>query len=91
MAEFEKIEYNLPAFWVAALINGDISGFSDEDEAQFNQWVEATSKERGEGHWSLPSDESGYIEPSFVKYHDATNVGVLACDTYTYHWMKRVS
>lgn len=33
--------FDAPAYWASALINGDTSSFSDEDEWEFNEWCEA--------------------------------------------------
>ena len=32
----------------------------------------------------IPSDENGCIETHFMKYHDASHLGVLACDCFEY-------
>lgn len=77
----EITELILPAFWASALINADLSGFSDEEESQLNQVLENYLP----GYCVACSEES-----EFRWRHDATSVGVLACDclTYTFHREK---
>ena len=86
MAQFEQIPYTLPDFWAPALINGDRTGMSDEDEQQYDAWLEANIEEMGEGHWGLDLEDQ---ESVFRRYHDAFSV--MACDCYEYVWNKRVS
>ena len=75
---------HLPDFWASALINGDYSGLEDQEEKELNDFIE---------HWqddlilvsaNIESDENAYFESHFMKYHDATNLGVLACDCCEY-------
>ena len=75
---------HLPNFWASALINGDYSGLEDQDEKKLNDFIE---------HWqddlilvsaNIKSDENCYFESHFMKYHDASNLGVLACDCCEY-------
>lgn len=66
--------YTLPAFWASAIINTDLSGLSDEDEAILINW--------------LSDVKPGYCldvsqEPEFTKWHDAQDY-VLACDCLEY-------
>ena len=39
-AMIETIEFDAPAHWASALINGDCSSFEDEDQEQFDAWRE---------------------------------------------------
>ena len=75
---------HLPNFWASALINGDYSGLEPEDEKELNDFIE---------HWqddlilvsaNIESDENAYFESHFMKHHDASNLGVLACDCCEY-------
>jgi hypothetical protein len=38
--------FTLPAYWASALINGDRSGMSDEDEQEMDAWL-AQSETKG--------------------------------------------
>jgi hypothetical protein len=69
--------FNLPRHWASALINGDYSGYEDEDVnaiMAFTVWMVA------EYHscWCI---SCGDDEDDFRWYHDATRFGVLACMT----------
>jgi len=79
----DTVEYILPAYWASALINGDLSGLSDEDEKQleaFTSWMVNT-------HGSCIAVDCSEDEGNFMRYHDGTPHGVLACNvlTYTFH------
>lgn len=41
MGHIETDEFDAPAHWASAFINGDCSGLSDEDQAEFDAWCEA--------------------------------------------------
>lgn len=36
----EVIRYRLPVYWACALINGDYTGLSDEEEREINNFLE---------------------------------------------------
>lgn len=76
----KTIEYTLPAFWASALINGDYTGLSDEDEAELEAWLESES-DAINGDCLNVSDE-----PEFRPYNDA---GTLACDCLTYTFIAK--
>ena len=63
--------YTLPAFWASALINGDVSGLRDPEEAELNRWLANHPELRG---CLSCSDES-----EFKHRHDASP-DVLSCD-----------
>lgn len=71
--------FELPAFWASALINGDTSGLSDNDEQALDDFAEFMLAEYG-SCWALDCSE----EPSFMRWHDAARFGVLACDVLTF-------
>tara|TARA_R100000234_G_scaffold90965_1_gene59127 strand:- start:224 stop:508 length:285 start_codon:yes stop_codon:yes gene_type:complete len=74
----------LPNFWGSALVNGDYSGLTDEDELELNTFIEYWEDDLDFSCVDVPSDDNGYIESSFMKYHDAEITGVLACDCWEY-------
>jgi len=89
--KFLPLEYTLPDTWASAIINGDSSELSDEDESQLNKWLEIKKEELGDGHWDIKSGEDGEIEESsFSKYHDAQEVGTLTADCLTFIWNKKI-
>ena len=67
--------FELPDFWASALINGDTSGLTDEDEKSLDAFTDFMVKQYG-SCWATDCTD----EPHFQKYHDATRFGVLACD-----------
>jgi len=75
----ETITLNLPDFWATALFYDDVSGFEYEDEKQFQEFCQWMQKHYGTSE-PVDMDE----EPSFLKYHDATQFGVLACNVHEY-------
>jgi hypothetical protein len=71
-----NIEYfDLPEFWLSALINSDESGLSDEDSKALNEWLDGHLKTYTTMHALTTTEDVG-----FLTYHDARSVGVLACD-----------
>ena len=74
----ETVEMLLPAHWAAALINGDETGFDDEEQEAFDTFC--STMESYYGSW-FAIDVSEDV--SFVKNHDAAEYGVLACDCAT--------
>ena len=75
----ETITLNLPDFWATALFYDDVSGFEYEDEKPFQEFCQWMQKHYGT---SEPVDMDK--EPNFLKYHDATQFGVLACNVHEY-------
>ena len=72
-SKFEAITLTVPDHWLSALINGDCSGFDDQEESQFNAFCDGELS----GGWHISAWEE---EGSFMKYHDAQPYGVLACN-----------
>ena len=80
--EFQSL--HLPNFWCSALVNGDYSGLTQQEESELNRFIDHWQDDLDFGCVDVPSDENACIESSFMKYHDASNVGVLACDCWEY-------
>ena len=74
--------FQLPAYWASALINLDYTGLDDADEQALDQWIFHNAF----GKCAVAVSE----ETQFLKYHDAIDQGVLACDCleYTFSWAK---
>jgi hypothetical protein len=64
------LDYNLPAHWAPALINGDESGLDDKEVKILHRWLKAEEP----GECIDVTDE-----PAFMSYHDAYPL-VLPCD-----------
>lgn len=79
MNNVQTTDYILPAHWACVLINLDYTGFSDEDEAELDSFIDGEFN--GLFDTVCLADDS---ESEFVKYHDAHNYGVLACDCLRY-------
>ena len=75
---------HLPNFWASALINGDYSGLEPEDEKKLNDFIEYWKEDLIIDSVNIESDENACFESHFMKYHDASNLGVLACDCCEY-------
>jgi hypothetical protein len=57
------------------LINGDESGFDDDDSAAMDAFVDDMLATNGECHCIGMGEDMG-----FMTHHDAQPFGVLACD-----------
>ena len=67
--------YELPAYWASALINGDESGLTEEDEKPFDNFVHYMIAVHGQC-WCVDVEEESYFSWS----HDASRFGALAGD-----------
>lgn len=54
--------YTLPAFWASALINGDSSGLSDDEDQALAQWLDDVKP-----GYCVGCEDS----PEFTRWHDA--------------------
>lgn len=78
MTKIETVTYILPSFWASALVNGDESGFSDEDSEALEAWLT---------HEGVGSCVDVGQEESFSSFHDA-RFYVLPCDCLEFTFMK---
>lgn len=75
-----KIEtFILPTYWASAMINGDLTGYNDDDLQAIHLFTADMVKEYGQC-WCLDVTNDN----DFLKYHDAKCYGVLACDCSTF-------
>ena len=74
-------EFTLPTHWAPCLINGDDTGYDDDELDQICQVMNHLYSDYG-----TPSDISE--DAGFLKYHDAEAFGVLACDCSVYTFIK---
>lgn len=66
-------EFTIPEWAAAPLINGDMSGLDDEDEAKIKSFVDNTVARYGNANFSLP-DESE-LDLGFCRSNDIDNLG----------------
>lgn len=71
----------LPSHWASALINGDRTGLTDEEEAELDRVLELHPE------WYLPVTCE---EVGFRWHHDASPYGVLAGDCCEYTYLREV-
>ena len=83
--KYETIDYTLPAYWASALINGDYSGMADSELETIEWFCLDVIAEHGNAFFSTNDGE-----PSFITYHDAKYLGVLAADCLTYSILIKV-
>lgn len=76
----ETVEFTLPAHWAPALINGDFTGLSDEEDAAVRYWLDTEPDIAGD---ALSCTD----EPVFWSYYDADG---LPCDCLTFTFPMRV-
>jgi hypothetical protein len=74
----EQIEMYLPSHWLTAIFNDDQTGFTDEDQEQYNEFIKDMNSQHCDWHELDCTDE-----PHFMTYHNAKKYGVLACDVVT--------
>jgi hypothetical protein len=67
--------YLLPSHWASALVNGDVTGYEEDDLNAIILFTDAMVRCHGRC-WCVNVDE----EESFTHYHDARRYGVLACN-----------
>ena len=79
--KFEVIEYLLPTSWACALINGDESGYEDDEIELITKFCDDVVADYGHAHFSCGNldEESG-----FCAYHDAWYLMPLAADCATF-------
>jgi len=73
--EIEVHEYILPAHFASYLINGDASGYTDEELTQVQQW------EKGKGYCVGTTDDT----PEFRHGHDLNRNQGADCLAFIFH------
>ena len=68
--KLKTVEYTLPAYWASALINGDYSGCTDEEEKEINAFLD--------GHPEL-GGALDCSEAEFSHYNDWDSLGGDVC------------
>lgn len=72
--ENNLVDFDVPQWALSALINGDFSGLSDEDESKIMSFMERVSKEFGNAHF-IYDDIEGKDNLGFKPYNDIDNLG----------------
>lgn len=73
----ELIELTLPSHWASPLINGDLTGLTDEDCESFEEFCD--DKLQGLHCLDVKDDSD------FLKYHDARQYALAGdCSTFTF-------
>lgn len=67
------IDFVIPNWALSALINADMSGLTDEDEAKINKFVDKTVAKYGYAIFSLPEDDE--LDLGFKYSNDIDNLG----------------
>jgi hypothetical protein len=75
--KFEAKTLDLPEHWLPALVNGDKTGLSDEESAQFEAFYRGELTALCAENWHISSHDD---ESEFMECHDARPYGVLACN-----------
>jgi hypothetical protein len=60
----DYFEFNAAAIWLSALINGDYTSLSGEEEAQIKKFTKDIYEKFGKGHYAVDVDNA---PPSFMK------------------------
>ena len=74
---FDTLTLAVPAHWIVPIAYGDVSGLDDTEHAAFDKWTDDMEREFGAFSMGDVSET-----PSFARYHDAAEYGVLACDCH---------
>ena len=69
----------LPTHWACPLINGDETGLEDEDTQALEAFTADMVRTYGSCHCVDVSEDT-----EFMRWHDAAQYGVLACDVATF-------
>ena len=88
-SEMKWLTFKLPDFWGSALVNGDYSGLDDDDEKELDAFINYWNQHLYMNTAYVPSDDNAVIESHFMKDHDASSFGVLACDCWEYQFVIR--
>ena len=59
--KFDQYEYSICGHYLSAIINGDTSGLSDNDEKDLDSFLHHVEA-HGNGHWSVDSEEPSFQE-----------------------------
>ena len=69
----DLIEFDIPDWAVSALINGDYSGLSDEEESELNAFVDRVVEKYGNAHFMVDDYEKSHL--GFLTRNDINSLG----------------
>lgn len=69
----ELIEFDIPNWAISALINGDESGLTDEEQEKLNAFVDDVASKYGNANFMLPDENE--IDLGFLRSNDIDNLG----------------
>lgn len=65
----DLLEFKIPDWSLSAIVNGDFSGLSDDDEDKLNKFLDRLTEEYGNSNLMLPPNERD-LEPHFTWRND---------------------
>lgn len=74
-----SVSFTAPSHWASYLINADASGLEPIERIQADAWLAWVSL-----GWPVDCEDAG-----FRWRHDASYLGVLACDCQTYTFLTK--
>ena len=86
----KTVEYTLPESWLSAFINGDMSGYSPEEESAIDAFTAYMVGANG-ACWAVScTSEEDEDHPGFLTYHDARAFYPYAadCSRVTFHILE---
>ena len=69
----EVIKYRLPVYWAGALVNGDYTGLSDEEEQEINNFLKQTDGYPVSVEWETEG---------FYSHNDANSIAGDCADLF---------
>lgn len=75
---FETLEFIVPSYSLCALINGDFSGLTEEEETQINKFIEETAQTYGSAFFSPDVNSEEY----FSWHNDIDSLGGIVCRVF---------
>lgn len=84
---FDSIDYQVPAHWLSAIVNGDETSFDYYDDPKdYAAYKAFCEHEVMDATVEIAEDSEAY----FSSWHDATAYGVLPCDVVDciFHYPK---
>jgi len=75
----DLVEYVIPTNYATALINGDYSGLSDEEEQELNEFTETVIERTGNANFMLGNNDEGEY---FSLANDINNLGSTVMKVY---------
>lgn len=65
--KLDYYEYTIAECFEPALINGDITGLSDDEAAQFHAWIESTDRQIT--HWDASDSDENFTRCEVTNLH----------------------